>query len=112
MSHTFKEQAAQGDLLLRRVDTIPPAAERVDPVDGRHIVAHSETGHHHIIPSDAELWREPGNEMVCYLRCEAPIVLEHLRPWDTHEPIEIAAGIFELRRPREYTPEGGRRVED
>ena len=110
--NTFENQAAQGDLLLRRINTIPAAAQRVDPTNGRHVVAHSETGHHHTVPGDAELWRAPEDPMVCYLRCESPIVLEHHRPWDTHAPIMVPAGTFELRRQREYTPEGWRRVED
>jgi len=109
---TFDIQAAQGDLLLRRIESIPEAAERVEAKDDRHVVAHSETGHHHTVPSDAELWREPSNPMICYLRCEEPVVLEHHRPFDTHAPIQIPVGTFELRRQREYTPEGWRRVED
>jgi len=108
----FNNQAAQGDLLIRRINTIPEAAERIHATGDHHVVAHSETGHHHTIPSDAELWREPADPMVCYLRCESPIVLEHHRPVDTHESLLIPAGTFELRRQREYTPEGWRRVED
>ena len=32
--------------------------------------------------------------------------------FDTHEPIMLDDGIYRLRRQREYTPEGYRRVED
>jgi len=109
---TFENQAAQGDLLILRVDAVPEAAERIRSNGDRHVVAHSETGHHHTIPSDAELWREPGDPMVCYLRCDNPVVLEHHRPFDTHAPIQIPAGVFQLRRQREHAPEGWRRVED
>lgn len=109
---TFKNMAFQGDLCLRRIETIPMAAQRVDLVDGRHVVAHSETGHHHTIPSDVELWRDPGDDMVCFLRCESPALLEHHRGYDQHEAIQIGPGTYELRRQREYTPEGWRRVED
>jgi hypothetical protein len=108
----IKTCAAQGDLLVRRATRIPDGACKLEPTGDHHVVAHSETGHHHVLPSDAELWREPGNEMVCYLRCEGAVLLEHLRPFDTHETIQIPAGIWEIRRQREYTPEGWRRVED
>ena len=43
---TFTDMAAQGDLLIQRVDTFPENLERVAPENGQHIVAHSETGHH------------------------------------------------------------------
>jgi hypothetical protein len=36
----------------------------------------------------------------------------HLRSYDMHAPITIKPGIYELRRQREYTPEGWRRVAD
>ena len=39
-------------------------------------------------------------------------LLEHLRSFDTHETIKLPVGTFEIRRQREYTPEGWRRVED
>lgn len=111
---TFQHMAAQGDLLLRRVDTLPDAAEPVDPTGNRHIIAHSETGHHHYIDADAVIrWDVPDDPMICYLRVagdHADVV--HDRPWDTHETIRLAPGTYEVRRQREHTPEGWRRVED
>ena len=115
MAITFKAQAAQGDLMIRRIDAIPSgvATERAIPVGGRHVVAHSETGHHHSIGVDGvDYLTVPGNPLIAYLRCELDSVLLHERPHDTHAPIAIAKGIYEIRRQREYTPEGWRRVED
>lgn len=40
------------------------------------------------------------------------IAIEQKRPYDTHAPIMFEPGIYEVRRQREYTPEGFRRVED
>lgn len=109
---TFENQCAQGDLLIRRINRIPADAERVKTSSEHHIVAHSETGHHHTIPSDAELWRVPGDEMICYLRLSDPVLLEHHRSYDQHAPIMVPSGTFEIRRQREYSPQGWRRVED
>jgi len=115
---TFENQAAQGDLYIRRIDVIPPNAKPMKADNGNFIVAHSETGHHHVIAE------RPGvqvfvtdDPMVSYLQVidateQTEALLEHLRGYDTHETIKIPAGNFELRRQREYTPEGWRRVED
>lgn len=37
---------------------------------------------------------------------------ERERSFDTHESILLKGGTYEIRRQREYTPEGWRRVED
>lgn len=115
---TFKNQAAQGDLLVRRIDAVPANAKPMTPEAGRFIVAHSETGHHHVIAE------RPGvqvfttdDPLVSYLQVieatdQAEALLEHLRNFDTHETIAIPPGSYELRRQREHTPEGWRRVED
>lgn len=115
---TFINCAAQGDLLLRRIDKLPAGAKLMAAEKGAFIVAHSETGHHHIIKE------RPGvkvyvtdDPMVSYLEVievteKTEALLEHLRGHDTHETLSIPPGIFELRRQREYTPEGWRRVQD
>ena len=45
-------------------------------------------------------------------RAELAAQLEHLREFDKHEPILFEPGVYHVRRQREYTPEGFRRVED
>lgn len=115
---TFKNQAAQGDLFMRRIETVPDNAIEVKPENGVYIVAHSETMHNHVIAErpNVKLYTT-GDPMVSYLEViEATdameTLLEHLRGHDTHETISIPSGVFEIRRQREYTPEGWRRVED
>ena len=115
---TFVNSAAQGDLLLRRIDKMPAGVKPMAPEHGAFIVAHSETGHHHIIAE------RPGvkvyvtdDPMVSYLEVidateKTEALLEHLRGHHTHETLAIPPGIFELRRQREHTPEGWRRVAD
>lgn len=115
---TFTNQCAQGDLYIRRIDAIPADARPMTAEKGNFIVAHSETQHHHVIAE------RPGvqvfvtdDPMISYLQVidateKTETLLEHLRGHDTHETISISAGIYELRRQREYTPEGWRQVAD
>lgn len=115
---TFKNQAAQGDLFIRRIDSIPTDAKEIKAEKGRHVVAHSETGHDHIIAERPNIkLYGTGDPMVSYLEVVeatdvAEALLEHCRSFDTHETIKIPVGKYEIRRQREYTPEGWRRVED
>lgn len=115
---TFKNQAAQGDLFLRRIDKLPKGLKAMSVKDGKYIVAHSETGHHHAIEARPNVVVYATDDpLVSYLQVvEATdameTILEHLRNFDTHESIKIAPGNYEIRRQREYTPEGWRRVAD
>ena len=83
----------------------------------RYIVAHSETGHHHVIgEEETEYYTNPddGDGMSAYLVVKGIVggILKHLREFDTHEPLLIPPGIYKLTRQREYVPAGWRRVED
>lgn len=111
---TIRSIAAQGDLLVVRVDEIPRDAEIVAAAKGRHIVAHSETGHHHTVAArGARYYAARGDAMTAYLEVTGHHVeLRHHRPHDTHETLRIPRGRWMLRRQREYTPQGWRRVED
>lgn len=115
---TFKNYCAQGDLYIRRIDSLPAGATCVTPESGCYVVAHSETGHNHVIDArpNVKLYTH-GNPMVSYLEVieatdATEVLLKHLRGFDTHETISIPPGNYEIRRQREHTPEGWRRVED
>ena len=110
---TISKLGAQGDVMFRRVKSIPKTATVAQPVDGRHVVAHSETGHHHALDAvEGVTMHVIGDPLVCYLRLDADADVIHYRGWDTHETLRLTPGIYEVRRQREYTPEGWRRVED
>lgn len=103
----------QGDLMIRRIDTIPTMALPSAPENGKHILAHSETGHHHVIESRAaNRFIDQTNEFIAWLEVADDTVLEHLRGFDTHEPLMIPPGKYEVRTAREYTPEGWRHSAD
>ena len=114
---TFKKQAAQGDVMFRRIDKLPKGLESQKPENGKIIVAHSETGHNHSIviekANGAQLLIDKTNDFIAYLKVgENGAVIEHERSYDTHEPIKFDEGIYEVRRQREYVPEGYRKVMD
>jgi len=110
------ESAAQGDLIVLRVDRVPddyePSADRV--------IAHSEIGHHHVAVGDCAVYRNAKDAMRMFIVAREPVTLEHLRPTDTHDTLRLmndpqpgtGATVWEIRRQREITPEGWRRVED
>lgn len=114
----FQNQAAQGDLLICRIDALPKGIVAMKAEAGQFIVAHSETGHHHVIAERPGVQVYTSNDpLVSYLQVidateQTEALLEHLRGHDTHESIAIPPGVYELRRQREYTPEGWRRVAD
>lgn len=118
MTVTFKNSAAQGDLYICRIPSLPAAAKRMATENGNYIVAHSETGHHHVIADlPNAIVYESDDPLVSYLEVieatdETETLIEHLRNYDTHESIKVSPGIYEIRRQREYSPEGWRRVAD
>ena len=104
-------RAAQGDVLLLRIDKLPEDAIR-DKSDGAGVIAHSETGHHHVAIG-CDVYRALGEPSICYLVSEDSIEIEHRRPWDTHAPLILeGGGVWIAKRQREHTPDGWRQVED
>ena len=116
---TFDTICAQGDVLFRKVAALPNGVNQVPATNGRIVVTHSETGHDHVMVLDHKRSKTPSVEMfagdnplVAWIKVNRPTALEHLRSHDTHEPIMFGPGIYEVRRQREYTPDGWRRVQD
>lgn len=115
---TFKNQAAQGDLLIRRIDKLPAGIKPMAAEDGRYIVAHSETGHHHVIEARPNvIVFDSDDPLVSYLQVieaadKAEAVIEHLRSFDTHESVLAGVGNYAIHRQRENAPEGWRRATD
>jgi hypothetical protein len=112
--HEVNTMAAQGDLIIRRVAGIPKefSAVQRDPAEPV-VVAHSETGHNHAIHAEGVIQYEASNPLICYLQITDKFAdLVHHRAWDTHGTLRLSPGNYQVKRAREYTPEGWRRVED
>lgn len=114
---TFTKMAAQGDFVIFRIDEIP---SNVQPMkaDGNHfVIAHSETGHNHVMErTNVEAFIPVGAKEVdlyeMFLSVKEPTEINHLRAWDTHETLLVPAGNYTVKRQREYTPEGFRKAAD
>jgi hypothetical protein len=111
----IKKMAAQGDVMFVRIDEIPADVTPVEPEQNRHILAHSETGHHHVTRADGVAYFRGPDPFTCYLRVDAigaGAEVIHERPWDTHETVLLTPGSWLVRRQREYVPAGFRMVVD
>lgn len=113
----FDSVAAQGDCFVRRIDSLPvglveESESKEEP--GKFVIAHSETGHHHVVDrKNTKLYTDPKNPMTAYLEVlEKYADLQHLRDFDKHEALRLTPGIYEIRRQREWAPEGWRQVAD
>jgi hypothetical protein len=109
----FENVAAQGEITIRRVGGLPsdrvlPAGyTAMKPEHGKFIIGHSETGHHHVLNrcdgvDVAVMDRPPEGMKILRAILENPTSLDHLRDHDTHEPIMLAPGEYEIRIAREF----------
>jgi hypothetical protein len=110
----IETQAAQGDVMFRKIDALPSGVSPEKAVDGVFVVAHSETGHNHVVMERPTVKMFSAmDEFRSYLVVEdKPATVEHRRHFDTHESFALSPGVWEVRRQREYTPEGFRRAAD
>lgn len=123
---TIHDIAAQGDVLFVRVDALPTNARRV-PDASEYVVAHSETGHHHVLRSPGAKMYDTEDPTVSYVELRARGQVTHLRSFDTHEVLELMGRIddvlaeneqrkepvyYKVIRQRQATPEGWARVAD
>ncbi len=110
---TFKLQAAQGDLLITKIDEIPDDAVIDNANQQDYIVAHSETGHNHVMSTDhCDFYKAANDDFVLYLVVKNETPIRHLRSFDTHKTINVPPGKYRINRQREYIPEGFRRAAD
>ena len=114
---TFKNMAAQGDFIIIRVNKVPDNVEAINPEKDKFVLAHSETGHNHVIDrASVEVFKTKGvaeaDLYQLFMVVKEPSTIDHLRSHDTHESLLVTPGNYEIRRQREYTPEGFRRAAD
>ena len=119
--------AAQGDLLIVRADLFMP--EEVNPkweekisTTGSYVVAHSETGHHHVLraspgaapPALLRNMNSDNPEITSMVRIpkDGTAEIVHLRDNHTHGTIILPPGAWYLIRQQRPTPEGWEVVVD
>jgi len=103
---------AQGDMLIIPVKKIPKGLKKAEIVNGEYILAHSETGHHHVIDAPKADVFVTDDEFKAFMEVITPAEIKHKRSFDTHESLELPKGKYEIRRQREHTPEGFRKAQD
>lgn len=116
----IKKIGAQGDGLFVKVRAVPKDAVRVE-TKGPLVVLHSETGHNHQVDvtDGVAMFQDPRDPLICYLQLDgiehADVV--HHRDFHAHETLRLLGTpgkktTYQVRRQREWTPEGWRRAAD
>lgn len=118
---TVTKFGAQGDVIFILREALPKSATPVE-YGKELVVAHSETGHHHVIDrpvaKEVLFFADSTTPFITYLQLKGRAVADvvHLRDFDTHETIRLDAGspesVWEIRRQREYDPAAERMVID
>ena len=99
----------QGDVLIRRISSIPTSAKAQKPENGRIILAHGEaTGHHHSIEADAADWWKSADSDEQFVSVKSHTAVVH----QEHAPIDLPPGKYSILRQKEYTPQQIRNVAD
>jgi len=114
---TFTKMAAQGDFVIIRLQELPTDLVPFEPEGGVYVVAHSETGHNHVMTMDrVKAFQKPNVKPAdlyeMFLKVAVPTEITHLRSHDTHEALLVPPGDYIIKRQREYIPEGFRRAAD
>lgn len=107
----FNKVAAQGEITIVRIGDVPQA-KKVDgkPLaleNGKFIIGHSETGHHHVLERTAGATvtvfeHAPAGMKVLHAILTEANSLVHERGHDTHETINLGPGEYEFRISREF----------
>jgi hypothetical protein len=99
-----KRMIRHGEMLLIPVEELSENVEQI--FEGKSfIVAHSETGHHHVAVGDVTVFRPVGADSTdIYLRANKESAIEHRKTFDKHETKTIHPGIYICRAKTEYDP--------
>lgn len=116
MTHKFNKIARQGDVLFIKVSAMPKnATVPCQSEHGQWIIAHSETGHHHVIDSPrAKVYEAADDAFTAWIKTGASGAdVTHKREFHTHDTISLEPNsTYMARRQREHAPEGWRRAAD
>lgn len=101
MTSNKKNIYRHGELLLKEVSSLPTGAELKNTTK-KHIVAHSETGHHHTLVADKDfkIYSHSGTSFI-----EIPSIaeLQHEKTGkDVHKTHTITPAIYEVIIKKEF----------
>lgn len=102
----------QGDVMIIRINAIPPEARpaKRDAQRKGCVIAEGEaTGHAHIVrDKDVSFYEDSVKDHIKYLEAPGGFTLEHLKdgaPTREHNPHHLAPGIYALVGQMEYDPD-------
>lgn len=108
---------AQGDILFVPVSAIADGQFKLESEqisitearkseNGRLIVGHSETGHHHYVDptTNGAMLFATNQQFVTVLKAPTPVTVKHDRGWDTHNDVVLPAGDWAVIKQRERRP--------
>ncbi len=110
--------ARQGEVFFVRAKEMPAGLKEVKPENGVFILAHSETGHHHVMEAKPNVKVfSTDNPLVSYMQIveatdEVENLLVHLRGHDTHATIKFVPDTYRVVNARESAPDGWRKAAD
>lgn len=88
-----------GEIVLKSINKMPNGKMSKH---NEFIVAHSETGHHHILKSDTKF--DVLEKTMLYIRLYEPAKLTHKKSIDFHRTLDIPAGDYKVIPKVEYNP--------
>jgi hypothetical protein len=99
---------AQGEITFFRVSSLPKglAVHTERDRQGRPIISHSESGHHHVLDRNVEVMERPdppAGMRILYALLDDPAALIQDAD-DAHGGHDLPAGIYEFRIAREFDP--------
>jgi hypothetical protein len=114
-----RQTIRHGEVYFIPVKTIPEG-KPAQTDNGRYVVGHSETGHHHTIAAtDDVMVMEPINEKapegmtLLYALVKNPgVIVEHDRTTHRHADTLLSQGAYQIRTQRGMTPQGWARAID
>lgn len=119
---TFKKISAiaQGEVNAYLIEgTLPEGLVPMTDRDkqGRPIIGHSESGHHHVLERAVEVLEDPNpprGMRILYALLDQPMALVQDAPGKPHEAQVLPAGLHQFKIAREFDPfaEQVRRVAD
>lgn len=93
-----------GEVILKQIDSLPKGVV-LEKETNRHIVAHSETGHHHILATKTDLSKFKVYTLKGDTYLEVPEMSELLHEKsgkDVHKTHKIIPGIYKINIKKSY----------
>lgn len=95
----MKQHIRQGEVFLQRVKEFPKTTKKVKTF----IVAHSESGHNHVLESDQK-FDVAIDKAFTYIRLTNEATLTHQKTYDQHNDLKVEPGVYKVIHKKEYNP--------